>query len=270
MKKLALALLCLVSVAFFASCDPDPVIEHPEPSIAIITEDGFLANGDVIEVNEVYPFGFTVASNAETQVALSRFVVTVDGDLWCDTVISGTEFVYKDYIYYEPAKEIVGSYEIIATVTDADGKSNKATIKGDINMEDELETTPIEWTKWGHSVPDLSFYGLEMQEGNWKSPFVHIYPTEGSVLYVLEDDTEDWFEAIETGTNLIGVYYMLAEQQDPCNDYKRIDCNASARYDDVLVTVDPEGYVHAIHITGTSVAVVAPNGTKIVITGEAK
>ena len=40
MKKLALALVCLVSVAFFASCDP--TVEHPEPTIALLTGEGYI------------------------------------------------------------------------------------------------------------------------------------------------------------------------------------------------------------------------------------
>ena len=271
MKKLVLALMCLVSVAFFASCDPEPVIENPEPAISVLTTDGYLQDGDIVEMYEVNAYGFVCASNAETQAELARLVVVCGETILCDTAISGTEFTYEDELYFDDGeREIVGDAEIIATVTDVDGKFNKASIKLQVNKEDNLIAEPIEWTKWGHDVPDLSGYGLEMQEGNWKSPFVHIYPTEGSTLYVIENDTEDWYEAVETGTNLIGLYSMLAEQQNPCTDYNRIDCNASARYDDVLITGDPEGYVHAIHITATTVAVVPPQGTKIVISGEAK
>ena len=76
MKKLALALMCLVSVAFFASCDKDPiipidpVITHPEPSIVIIAEEGYLYDGQVIEANQVYPYGFRAASNDSTKKEL--------------------------------------------------------------------------------------------------------------------------------------------------------------------------------------------------------
>ena len=282
MKKLALALVCLVSVAFFASCDPEENIQEVQPSIEILTEDGYLQNGDVLDLNELGLYGFRAASNVNTQAKLAKFVVTcavTSGDeteepsVIYDTLIDGTEFVFEDYIYFEiEGKDLIGSAEVTATVTDVDGYSNSTSFKIDINKEEALEVTSIEWTKWGHTVEDLSAYGLEMQANNWKSPFVHIYPAEGCALYVIENDSEDWFEAVETASNLAGLFQMLYEDPEvpACTDYNKIDCNASARYDDVLVTKDAEGNYHAIHITGTSVAVEAPNGTKIIISGEAK
>ena len=52
MKKLALALVCLVSVAFFASCDPE--ITNPEPTIAVITGENYVYDGQTIDVNTDY------------------------------------------------------------------------------------------------------------------------------------------------------------------------------------------------------------------------
>lgn len=273
MKKLALALVCLVSVAFFASCDPED-IQNPEPTIAILAEEGYIANGDVLEMYEEYDYGFIATSNPLTLKNLTRLVVVCGDETLADTTISGTEFTFRGSIYFSDAdeRELVGSAEIIATVYDEAGKTNSASIKVDINKEESLVVTPVEWTKWGHTVEDLSAYGLEMQANNWKSPFVHIYPAENCTLYVIENDSEDWFEAIETASNLAGVFQMLYEDPEvtACTDYKNIDCNASARYDDVLVTKDAEGNYHAIHITGTSVAVEAPNGTKITISAVVK
>lgn len=283
MKKLALALVCLVSIAFFASCDPE-IVQELQPSIEVLPGEDYLQNGDVIDMYELRDYGFRCASNPTSQAELVNFKLTstiTTGeadeepviDVICDSVISGTEFTYIGELYFEWAeKDIVAYAELTATVTDADGFINQVSFKIDINEEESLEVTAIEWTKWGHSVEDLSAYGLQMQENNWKSPFVHIYPAEGCTLFVMEDDSEDWFESVETASNLAGLFQMLNEDPEvsACDDYKRIDCNASARYDDVLVTKDAEGNFHAIHITGTSVAVVAPNGTKVIISGEAK
>lgn len=274
MKKLALALVCLMGVAFFASCDPENVVENPEPSIAVIAEEGYLTDGQVIEMFEIYSYGFKVASNPDTQKELAKLVVKCNDEIICDSVISGTEFEYRDEISVEPAeREIVGSVEITATVTDAAGKVNTATIKVDVNQEEPLVVSTIEWVKWGHSVEDLSAYGLVMHPNNYKDVvYVHIIPAEGCTLYVVENDEDGFFEAIETASNLAGYFMMLAEDPNvsPCLDYNHINCTAGARYNDLLVTKDAEGNFHIIHITGTDVAVVSPNGTKITIHGEAK
>ena len=64
MKKLALALVCLVSVAFFASCDP--TTDQPEPSIAILSGleyvNGTVDNPQIIPMddNVDWKFGFHV------------------------------------------------------------------------------------------------------------------------------------------------------------------------------------------------------------------
>lgn len=271
MKKLAMALLCLFSVAFLASCDPE-VIENPEPSIEVLVGDGYLTDGQVIEMYEVYSYGFGAASNALTMKELTNLRIVCGETVLCDTNINCTEFSYRGEIYFDDQekREIVGEAEIIATVTDAAGKTNSAKISISVNKEDALEEENIEWVKWGHDVPDLTAYGLEMQANNWKDVNVHIYPAEGSTLYVIENDSENWYEAIETASNLAGLFYSLAETSTAVEDYKNISCNNANRYDDVLVTKDANGDFHAIHITGSEVEVVLPAGTKIIVYGKAK
>ena len=90
MKKLALALVCLVSVAFFASCDP--TIQNPEPVISIVAEEGFLtdAQENVLDMDVAYPYGFMATSNTQTLKELSRMVIVCGGTTLCDTAISGT------------------------------------------------------------------------------------------------------------------------------------------------------------------------------------
>ena len=71
MKKLALALVCLVSVAFFASCN-EPVA-NPEPSIAVMTGENYIFDGQTIDLYKDYNLGFRVASNSQTQKELASF-----------------------------------------------------------------------------------------------------------------------------------------------------------------------------------------------------
>ena len=71
MKKLALALVCFVSVAFFASCT-EPVA-NPEPSIAVMTGDNYIYDGQTIDLYQEYNLGFRVASNSQTLKELASF-----------------------------------------------------------------------------------------------------------------------------------------------------------------------------------------------------
>ena len=263
MKKLALALVCLVSVAFFASCDPDPVIENPEPAISILETDGYLQNGDIIEMYYVYDYGFRCASNAETQANLAKFVVTCNGSLLCDTVISGTEFVYEGELYFDDSeKDFVGDAEIIATVTDVDGKSNKATIKVSVYKSDELEVYPFEWKREGsHDGVGLDGFGLKWT-WNSKESFAVIEPLDDATLYIIP--SEKWSEVV-TESDLEALFSDggVANQT---NKYMGVSAWASHTYDDVIGTFYG-GYYYLIHITK---ATVTSKGTNITIEGEYK
>ncbi len=162
MKKLALALVCLVSVAFFASCDPED-IENPEPTIAILAEEGYLVDGSVIDMNVEYPYGFVAASNPLTMKNLTRLVVVCGETTLCDTAISGTEFTYRGSIYFtnEDSRDLYDA-EIIATVYDEAGKTNSASLKLQIDEESELEASPFQWIRAnGADGTGLADFGLQ-------------------------------------------------------------------------------------------------------------
>ena len=180
MKKLALALLCLVSVAFFASCTPE--VTDPEPSIAIVTGDNYVYDGQTIDLYHDYMIGFHAASNSQTSKELATFSLNVklyEGteesrpvyDTTYNLAISGSEYTYEDGVRFELSRDLVGKAEYTATVTDVDGKSNSTTINLLINQPAiPLEVSDFEWTKIGHNVMDLTSYGLMWHENNWKSP----------------------------------------------------------------------------------------------------
>lgn len=246
-----MALVCLVSVAFFASCDPKPVIEHPEPAISVLETEGFIQNGDVLELNTVYNFGFRCTSNAETQADLARLVITVDDGIWCDSVISGTEFVYSDELIWElpEEKEIIGSSEIIATVTDVDGKTNKAIIKVDINQEDNLVSTPFTWVRAnGADGVGLDEVGLKWTRNVDREVFAVIEPVDGATLYSIP--SEKWDE-VTTEAELAALF-SDGGVATAIKDYRGVSCAASHTYDDVIATYY-EGYYYLIHITKCTV-----------------
>ena len=278
MKKLALALVCFASVAFMASCVK--TIEHPEPSIAVMTGEDYVYDGQTVDLNVNYKVGFHAASNSQTQKELASFnlaasLYELDGTLIesrdSTYVISGTEYDHQEGLNFNftNTRDLVGKVSITGTVTDVDGKRNAVTINLNINQPAiTLEIEPINWVKTGHNVQDLSAYGLVWKETNYKSPFTHIIPAEGSTLYLIENGDEV-FNSIVTDIDLNNKFAELAETGRPIDDYKNIDCNASANYHDLLIVKEANGKLHAINITRADITTPSA-GTRITITGKAK
>ena len=192
MKKLALALVCLVSVAFFASCDPEG-----QPSIAVLQEEGYVESGTTVNVNEEINFGFVCASSPMTLKDLSTLVVNVENFDVEGTSLNSmeyarkdltgmTEYTYKDVITYNLSKdEIVGTSVITATVTDIDGQAATATITLNINQPElPLFVKPIEWIRKGANVlsaEEMATYGLQWT-GTYKAPFATIKPIDRDIV----------------------------------------------------------------------------------------
>ena len=278
MKKLALALVCFASVAFMASCVK--TVEHPEPSIAVMTGEDYVYDGQTVDLNVNYKVGFHAASNSQTQKELASFnlaasLYELDGTLIesrdSTYVISGTEYDHQEGLNFNftNTRDLVGKVSITGTVTDVDGKRNAVTINLNINQPAiTLEIEPINWVKIGHNAQDLSAYGLFWKDTNYKSPFTHILPAEGSTLYLIENGDEV-FNSIVTDIDLNNKFAELAETGRPIDDYKNVDCNASADYHDLLIVKEANGKLHAININRANITT-PTQGTRIEITGKAK
>ena len=284
MKKLALALVCMFSVAFFASCTK--TIEHPEPSIAILAGENFITgtveNPTIIDYDDEnainLKYGFHVESNAETKKELASLIVTwewtdSDGnvDSFCDTIdLTGkTSYDYSDYIF-EQDKATITLYDMTvkAVVTDVDNQSNTATIAYKIQMEEvALISHTIEWVRRGQNVlsaDEMAQYGLQWT-GTYKAPFATIKPLDGAQLYVC--DGADFDDIIyESDKN---VYFTnLAAESTPVEYYRNIDANEDSDYNDMLAVIYGDEY-YLIHITYADIETGA-YGTQITITGAAK
>ena len=278
MKKLALALVCFASVAFMASCVK--TVEHPEPSIAVMTGEDYVYDGQTVDLNVNYKVGFHAASNSQTQKELATFnlaasLYELDGTLIesrdSTYVISGTEYDHQEGLNFNftNTRELVGKVSITGTVTDVDGKRNAVTINLNINQPAvDLVVEDINWVKTGHNAQDLSAYGLFWKETNYKDPFTHIIPAEGSTLYLVENGDQD-FANIVTDVDLNNYFSQLAETGRPIDDYNKIDCNADANYHDLLIVKEANGKLHAINITYADITSLSA-GTRITITGKAK
>ena len=187
MKKLALALACLVSVAFFASCDKP--VDNPEPSIAILNEEGYVQNNDVVDLNTEVKFGFVVSSNSQTQKALQSLVVKIDDVVWAnltDSLTGLTIYTYKDVVEYKLERDsIIGASVITATVTDVDGKMNTATINLKLNQPAKpLVARTFTWNRHGgDAATGLDEFGLKWERNLSKDIYAIIEPVDGAILY---------------------------------------------------------------------------------------
>lgn len=267
MKKLALALVCLIGVAFLSSCDPTNVVENPEPNIAFMTGDNYIENGDVLDYYGIYQFGVRAASNPETLEELANFTITYnDGEntiKLLDTVISGKEFVFEQQIWFdEDEKEIIASVELIAEVTDAAGQKKSASIKFDVDWDDSLVPQDFEWNRHGgQPATGLEYFGLKWERNLKDDVFAVIEPVEGALLYRL--DPRDW-EATQTETELAA----LLSEATPVEKFNEVSCYSPDKDYDIVIATTYEGINYLIHVTHSHSETF--KGTDVTITGQYK
>lgn len=266
MKKLALALVCLVSVAFFASCDPK--VENPEPAIQILATEGYLQDGQVADVNVEYSFGFVVSSNAETQQELASLVVTVDDEEFETVELTGNTFTYESAIEWVIERDIIDESVIKAVVTDVDGKVNTATITVSLNQEPALEAAPFTWFRLGtQEQSGLEEFGL-IWDGNAKVTHAQIKPMTGVTLLFFE--AADWDNTV-TATDKANLFQAALEQPSSVKPvYNNVSTTASGTYNDVIGTITTDGEYHLINVRECTIGQFQAAGYPITITGNAK
>lgn len=269
MKKLTLALVCLIGVAFLSSCDPKNVVENPQPSIAFMTGETFIADGDVLDYFGIYDFGVKAASNPETLEDLARLVISFkSGELsetLLDTVISGKEFTFQDEIlFYEDEKTIIGSFEITAEVTDAAGEKSSVTLKCDVDLDDTLEPYEFEWFRHaGNDAEGLEYFGLKWERNVKDDIFAVIEPLEGAQLYILEP--KDW-EETQTETELAA----LLSEATAVDSFREVSCTAPNKDYDIVIATTYNGINYLIHVEHSQSVYIQNVGTDVTITGHFK
>lgn len=261
MKKLALALVCLVSVAFLASCNP-----KGQPTISILAEDGYVTDGDTVTLGTDVPFGFVLASSTETASELTKLYITVDSAKWAEIDLTGTSYTYRDTIRFELNREVIGTPIIKATVTDAKGETASTSIQ--LNIAGIIDTPIVpedfEWVKLGNNVTgNLADFGLAWT-GNAKEVFATIAPIEGATLYQFPMNAED-FEGVTTQSAKVALF----EGATPIEKYRGVSAFASHDYEDVLGTIY-NGEHHLLIIKHGEVETVSGQGTRVTITGQSK
>ena len=270
MKKLALALVCFASVAFFASCQQE--ITNPEPTISVITDEGFVKNGDVIDVEQTIVYGFQMASNSQTkkelqQLRLSTTFVDLEGNESTPeeeiiSLVGNTEYRFADTVYYEITREIIGTIKTVATVTDVDGKVNTATLTLNLNQPaQELVVTPFEWRRdAGGDGTGLAEFGLQWTNNTTTNAIIK--PLEGAILYRFTN-SEVWSN---TKTDLDKAE-LFSELPVSIAQFTDVSVTAASQTYDIVLGTTYNGENHLIHVTGSTAN---QRSWHFSITGEAK
>lgn len=271
MKKFALALLCIVSVAFFASCSKDDDPKNPSISVYAPSTD-FVQDGATVDLlADSIKFGFQMASNADSQKELAslRVVIAVDTieTEWANLPLSGTTFTYTDSFSFS-AKEIIGHAVITATVTDADNNTATASITLNIDYTDpELEVKDFTWNRHGgNAATGLAEYGLEWTSNAKDEIFAQIKPMAGYSLYEFAPAT--WTEITTENTKAL-FFHNLVEIPSIAVFNKVSAFTSHDNLDYVIGTINHEtSEAHLMHITKNAVSTF--KGTDVTIYGQAK
>ncbi len=242
------------------------------PSISVLQEEGYVQDGDVVDLDVEVQFGFQMASNTMTGKELKTLVIGIGDTYDYETVdLTGLiEYTYRDAITFTlEAKELIGEVTITATVTDVGGNSATVSMSLLINQPAQpLEQVPFEWVRQGHdslNEEEMARCGL-FWSSNSKDIFANIKPLDGAILYVCYGDD---FEYITTDVEKAAYITNLAENGIPVESYRNVSCTMNAEYNDMLAVIAPDGGMHLIHVMYGQVEATA-SGTRISISGELK
>lgn len=262
MKKLALALVCLISVAFFASCTPEG-----QPTISVLPGEEYVHDGDMINVNQEFNIGFTMSSSIETGKELASFTLVIDDEAFETVELKGTEYKYERTLALNTVdtRDDIDNLVITGTVTDVAGQSASVTITLILNeTTQDLAIKTFEWYRLGNTQTGLEEYGL-IWEKNEKETHAQIKPMANVTLYKFR--SEVW-NATQTETEKAALFSDGAQTLDVYNNVSTTV--ASDAYDDVIGTKMADGTLHLIHVMKCEIGEYQNAGYPITISGESK
>ena len=233
------------------------------PSIFAISDPGYLYDGQVIDVNVEYPFGFRMTSDIEE---LARLDISINEEPAFDTLIAGNLFEFRSHLLFttERMREIIGEAEIVATVTDVAGRMNQARIRVSINEENLLFTTAFTWIRNGAlpATGGLEDLGLKWEQ-NAKDIYAVIKPLEGATL--IRFPSSIVWETVTTEATKAAVF---SEYYYPISSFSEVSCTQALVDYDIVIGTIYEGEYHLIHITRSRAY--TTKGYEVVIEGEHK
>ena len=184
MKKTTVTffMLCLASIALLAGCKKEVKPDEPDepeipvtpvntkPSLSIINQEGYIANGDTLQCGTSYNFGFIALSNSQTNAELSSLIILIDNEEKANLELSGTEYIYNDSISFHndyPNDRVT----ITAILSDIGGKEVSQS------LQVQLQKTNIE-----HPEPLIAILvGENFITGPIENPTIIDYNDENAI-----------------------------------------------------------------------------------------
>ena len=230
------------------------------PVVSVLGEEGYLYDGQIVDENVEYTFGF----NLESFSGLSFLRITIGDEIFDEKHFSGeTSYIYENSVVFTVAKEIIGDCTFTAVVIDVHNQSSSASFTVYINQQEQpLLSTPFEWVRTGAAEGvGLEEFGLSWRQ-NSKDIFARIKPLDGVTLMVF--DSSVWDEV----TTDIQKAVLFAESGLAVTEYANVSVLDSNNYNDVIGTILPDGTMRLIHVTNSVVTTF--KGLRIDISGEWK
>ncbi|MCQ2306401.1 MAG: hypothetical protein MJ000_02405 [Bacteroidales bacterium] len=263
MKKLTLALMCLVGVLFMTSCSKDdddpklPTIEFVNAGEGYVYQNTEVYSGDMV--------GFqikAIATDANDLLTSLYFKVIYNNEVLGDTTITLDKLTtYTFTAEPEPMDLPGGLVTVEATVKTK--KNNTATAKVNITVLDAtLEVNDLSWVRVGGTPgTGLEQFGLEWKS-NVKEVKAKIVPVEGAELKILEGVE---FASITTEVGKKNAF----ESATPAEKFHEVSCEANKDYNFVIMTQYNDN-LYLINVKKGTVEKQPDNSMKITITGQWK
>lgn len=234
------------------------------PTISVLTGVEYIGDGDILDVDVEYEFGFEMAFPE----GLSSLVIKADDYEFDFVDLSGmTSYTYVNHVMFSVEREIIGDCTFTAIVTGINGHSSTASFKVFVNVNPHpLITYNFTWYRMGNTSTGLEEFGLYW-ESNSKGIYAQIKPLEGVSMYWLDPFVWDVTITEEEKATLLA---NAIENYLPIPVYNYVDVSlAHSDYNHVIATIKPDGTFHLIHVTRCDVSI-DYYGSAITITGEAK
>lgn len=260
MKKLTLALMCLVGVLFMTSCSKDK--DDPKlPTIEFVNAgEGYVYQDTETYVGDMVLFQIkAIATDANDLLTSMEVEMMYNNGTYSDTVIALDKLTTYTYT---TGTILLGDGLYTVTATAKTKKDQKAIAKVNITAVDAtLEVKDFSWVRAGGTPgTGLEQFGLEWKS-NAKEVKAKIVPVEGAELRILEGVE---FASITTEVGKQNAF----ESATPAGKFHEVSCEANKDYNFVIMTQYNDN-LYLINVTKGTVSTAAA-GTTVTITGQWK
>lgn len=270
MKKLVLALVCLVSVAFFASCEKEAGI----PTINFTSGEGYISTDATIEAMTPFMFGIQAKSNPTTLEPLTKCTLQVFTNE--ETKVVDTMFVIDNQPQFNFDAQIAlpeGVYSFVATVYNDKDMTNECRMTITSNAVN-LEVKDITWVRRGsncQNAEEMAQYGLQWTGRD--AYHANIRPLNNDCKLYVINDAADAYNEITTEFQKAVFFSNLMEHAIAVPEYRNISVASAGdkTYNDILAVIDAEGNQHLILFANANVQINTSSfGVQTTITGQVK